>query len=101
MGDQIFKCLIDDAAGAGLLDLQVTLFCVGLGNGHVAGADIDGFTIHIEPACSDGLRQESGSVLLIICSLILLIADDVLYGFGQLTDVAALHVFADLHRAFQ
>ena len=101
MRNQIFQRLVDDAAGAGLLDLQVALLCVGLGNGHVAGADIDGLTIHIEPACSDGLRQEGGCAHLIIRGLILLIADDVLHRFGQLTDVAALYILADLHRAFQ
>ena len=101
MGNQIFKRLIDDAAGTGLLDLQVALLRVGFGDGHVARANIDGLAINIEPACGDGLRQEGGSVFLVIRSLVLLITDDVLHRLGQLADVPALYILADLHRAFQ
>ena len=82
MGDQILQRLIDDAAGAGLLDLQVALLGVGLGDGYIAGANVDGFTVHIEPACGDGLRQEGSGAQLIIRSLILLIADDILHRLG-------------------
>ena len=101
MGNQIFQRLIDDAAGFGLLELQVALVGIRLGNRDIAGTDFKGFTIHIESTCCNGLRQESSGSPLIVGGFILLIADNVLHGFGQLADVASLHIFANLHGAFQ
>ena len=93
--------MVDDTASAGLFDLQVTLVGIRLRDRNVTRTDFEGFTIHIESACCNSLRQEDGSFQFIACSFILLIANDVLHGFGQLADVASFHILANLHGTFQ
>ena len=67
----------------------------------IATLNLDMLSVHIELSTDDCLLQIFLCRGLILGSLILMIADDVLYGFRKLRHITLLHIFTHLHCSFQ
>ena len=82
MRNQIFQCLVNLA------------LCI-------AALDLDMFAVHIKLCINNSFFQILCSSNFILSGLILLITDDILYGFRKLRHIPLFHVFTDLHGVFE
>lgn len=82
MGHEVFQRLIDFALG-------------------IAAPEVELFTVGKEASLDNGAAQLVHGRCFVLACLVLLVADDVLHGLGQLGDVALHHILADLHGALE
>ena len=82
MGHEVFQRLIDFALG-------------------ITAPEVELFTVGKKCAFDNGAAQLVHGACFVLAGLVLLVADDVLHGLGQLGDVALHHILANLHGALE